>query len=328
MNFSFSEPAWLLLCFLVLPLIWQYLRRDKIPSISFPALSSLKKIPRQKWIFLRHIFIVLRAAALILLALGLARPQKGQGESKRKTEGLDIMLVVDTSGSMRALDFEVNSRRKDRLEVVKIVLSDFISKRVDDRIGMVVFGTYAFPQAPLTLDHDVLAKFLDKTRIGMVGEDTAIGDAIGTASNRLKDLKAKSKIIILLTDGKNTAGKINPIEAAEAAAAFGIKVYTIGVGSNRVVPVPTRRGISHVRVLLDEKTLKEVAKKTNARYFKAASTEDLIEVYNTIDQLEKTTKEVKVYYQYEERFSFFVWPAAFLLLFEALLYLTRLRRVP
>ncbi len=270
----------------------------------------------------------LRVLSVVMLSLALARPQSGRSQSKRRTEGVDIMLVADTSGSMNALDFVIEGKRTNRLSVVEKAMEDFVQARTDDRIGLVVFGTYAYALSPLTLDHDVILELIDNMKVGMAGEETAIGDAIGVATNRLKDITSKSKIIILLTDGENDAGKLDPREAAEAAKAMGIKIYTVGVGSEGDVPIQTPYGYQRVRLPIDEKLLKEIADMTGARYFRATDTDALFDIYHTIDSLEKTSTEVEVFYNYDEHFMYLVWPVLMLLFMEILLRTTRLRRLP
>ena len=208
------------------------------------------------------------------------------------------------------------------------VIADFISTRLDDRIGMIVFGDEAFTQAPLTSDHDVLQEFLSQVEIGMAGENTAIGDAIGTATNRLKDVKAKNKIAILLTDGENTAGHLSPLMAAQAAASYDIKIYTVGIGSNEPVPIPHRGRLIYHQVPLDEKILQKIATDTKGKYFRATDTDTLQQIYRTIDKLEKTEKELKTWYEYEKLYGYFLWPALMLFFLEHLLGLTRFRRLP
>ena len=260
--------------------------------------------------------------------IALARPQLGNDLSKKRTEGIDIMLIADTSGSMNALDFVIEGKRQNRLYVVEKAMEEFVRNRTDDRIGLVVFGTHAYAVSPLTLDHDVVLEMIDNMKVGMAGEETAIGDAIGIASNRIKDVPAKSKVIILMTDGESDAGTLDPKEAAQAAAALGIKIYTVGVGSEGDVPIKTPYGYQRVRLPIDEKTLKAIADSTGGKYFRATDTDTLFEIYRTIDSLEKTSSEVEIYHQYHEEFSWFVWCAVALLCLELLLRTTRLRRLP
>lgn len=324
---KFADPEYLLLLLLLIPLIWQERRQKRPAAVRSTTAFLLKPNALVRW-FYEYFGLSLRCLALILLVLGLARPQDGRTEHKKRTEGLDIMLVVDTSGSMKAMDFTHNGRQKNRLEVVKSVLEAFVDQRADDRIGLVVFGSQAYAQAPLTLDHEVLSVYLNNTEIGMAGESTAIGDALGVAVNRLKDIKAKDKIIILLTDGTNTAGKLEPLQAAEAAKALGIKVYAIGIGSNKPVPVPTPFGYQRIRVDMDRETLTKISEITEAEVFFAKDTEALKEVYETIDRLEKTEAEIDVYHHVEEKFAVFVWPGLVLVLLELLFSLSKYRRIP
>lgn len=264
--------------------------------------------------------------------MALARPQSGNKTTEVTTEGIDIMLCLDTSGSMQALDFKWDNERQNRLQVVKRVVGNFIKGRTNDRIGMVVFGEAAFTQCPLTLDYGVLLSFLDQVEIGMAGDSTAIGSALGTCVKRLKDLKSKSKVVILLTDGRNNAGSLSPETAAEIATTFSIKTYTVGVGTEGEVPflVDSIFGKRYVyqRVDLDEDTLKEIARITGGTYFKATDTKALEAIYNQIDQLEKTKVEVKEYMEYNELFRWFLVPGLACILLEIILANTRFRKIP
>ncbi len=325
-NFSFAEPWWFLLLFLLLPMIYSY-RSNKI-TLKYPSVLLFMSLKKSSWLILKDSLFILRCLVIVLFTLALARPQSGRSDIKQKTEGLDIMMVVDTSGSMQALDFTFEGKRQNRLYVVKKVLGEFIQKRSDDRLGMIVFGTQAYAQAPLTLDHDVLLQYIKFMEIGMAGDSTSIGDAVGVALNRLKDLKSKSKVIILLTDGANTSGKINPLEVTNVAKTLGVKIYTIGVGSDGLVPFPTNFGYQKVKVEIDEKLLKQMASETGAKYFRAKDTQALQAVYDTIDRLEKSEVEVKVFRNYEEKYALFLWPGFFFLFLELLLGLTRFRRIP
>jgi len=277
---------------------------------------------------LRHLGVLLRIAVLTLIIIGLARPQSGSTESRRSTDGLDIMMVIDTSGSMRAQDFVIAGERPTRLEVIKAVIAQFISERPDDRIGMVVFGTEAFTQAPLTLDHNVLLRFLERVKVSMAGDATAIGDGLGTALKRMKDVEAKGKVVILLTDGTNNAGRLDPVAAADAAKTLGIRVYTIGVGKQGTAPMNIDGTMRQVPVEIDESLLKRIAETTDGKFFRATDTEALIGVYATIDKLEKTRAEIKQFRNYEERFAWFVWPAIVLIFAEFGFSLTRFRKIP
>lgn len=298
----------------------------------FSSLDNLKRLKKSTSIFLRYLLLVLRCLAIALFVMALARPQSSTKASEVLTEGIDIILCLDTSGSMQALDFKWENERQNRLQVVKKVVSDFIKGRKNDRIGMVVFGEEAFTQCPLTLDYGVLLSFLDQVEIGMAGDSTAIGSALGTCIKRLKELKSKSKVVILLTDGRNNAGRVSPETAAEIAKTFNIKTYTIGVGTEGEVPflVDTIFGKKYVyqRVDLDEVTLKEIANITGGKYFKATNTKALEEIYNQIDKLEKTKVEVKEYMEYEELFGWFLLPGLACILLEIVLAHTRFRKIP
>lgn len=331
----FEDPYFLILLLLI-PLVWRGVFRRSRAAFKYPLGESLRgRSNPTSQTLLRFVSVlpqILRTAALILFVVALARPQYTQGEKIRSSEGLDILLAIDTSGSMQALDLELNGERKNRLAIVKKVIEEFIVARPDDRIGMVVFGKEAFTQAPLTLDHGVLLKFLERISIGMAGDGTAIGDAIATSTKRVKDIEAKSRIVILLTDGSNTAGTIDPLLAAEAAASFGVKVYTIGVGKEGKIPFPVQ-GIfgSQLRYIesdLDEELLQNIAQKTEATFFRASDTEALRKVYETIDQLEKTKIDQKEFIQYEELYMSFVFTGLIILLLEVLFSLTSLWRLP
>jgi Ca-activated chloride channel homolog len=325
-SFYFENPWWLSALVVLIPIVWWYFKSQS--SLVFPDTTVLSQISSSFVGKLSHLSLLFRVLAVAFLVIALARPQLGRTHSKRKTQGLDIMLVVDTSGSMKAMDFKINSKRYDRLSVVKTVVSKFIEQRTDDRLGLVVFGTQAFAQAPLTLDHDVLQHYLQGVSIAMAGEATAIGDALALSVNRLKDIKSKSKIIILLTDGESTAGKIDPLQAAQAAQAMGVKVYTVGVGSDGYVPVQTAFGYQKMKVDLDEKVLKKIASLTNAQYFRAKDTSSLVNVYETIDLLEKSKVEVKTYHSRTDKFQGFAWASLLFLCFELVFSLSRLRRIP
>lgn len=322
---SFAHP-WFLLGLLLVPIVVLHGIRPG-PALGFS--STARAAGPRGMLWLRHLPVALRALAVTLLVVALARPQTRDDVSKRNSEGLDIVLTLDTSGSMRALDFVIDGERRTRMEIVKKVIKEFVAQRVDDRIGMVVFGTEAFTQAPLTLDHDVLDVFLERVETGMAGENTAIGDALGVSVNRLKDVKAKSKVVILLTDGESNAGKLQPLTAANAAKALGVKVYTVGVGTNGAVPVLLPSGqtvMSEVRI--DEDVLKKIAEATGGAYFLASDTETLRRVYQTIDYLEKTKIETETFGRFSEHFAVLAWLALACLGIEAAFGMTRFRRIP
>ncbi|MBF8277260.1 MAG: hypothetical protein HW390_2333, partial [Candidatus Brocadiaceae bacterium] len=263
----------------------------------------------------------------------LARPQYGNEQTKVLTEGIDIVLTVDVSGSMKAEDFEIGGKRYNRLYVVKQVVKDFIQRRNNDRIGLVVFAGMPYTQCPMTLDYGMLLQLLERIDIGMVEDGTAIGSAIASSIDRLRDTKAKSKVIILLTDGRNNAGEVDPFTAAEIAKVFGIKIYTIGAGTKGLAPFPAvdlfgNRVMKQVKIDIDDNALQEIAKITDGRYYRATDTKSLLEIYEHIDKLEKTEAEVTQYTEYTELFHFFLLPAFALLLCELGLRKTKFRRIP
>ena len=274
----------------------------------------------------------LRLGCLILLTLTAARPQLYNVSREIRTPGVDIMICLDTSGSMRAMDFELDNKPVTRLTAVQKVVREFIEKRETDRIGLVVFGDEAFTQAPLTLDKGLLLGLVKKMEIGMAGDRTAIGTAVAIGGKRLKDLKAKSKILILMTDGRHNAGELTPEQAADAVQALGVKIYAIGVGGIGPAPfvVQTPFGTRMVKqqVDLDEETLKKVAKIGNGQYFRAANTKRLLEIYDIIDQEEKTEAKVKEFFHFKELYYYFLIPAILFLGLEILLKATIMRVIP
>jgi len=334
---NFAQPIFLLLLPVVLFLVWAHVRRRKKLAIKYPIVDDLVKVKKSNVVTLSQIIgylpTTLRVLTVACLVLVMARPQSGRGERKQQTEGLDIMLAVNTSGSMRALDFSLNNETTDRLEAVKYVIKKFVSERPDDRIGLVVFGEEAFTHAPLTLDHMVLNTFIDQIKIGMAGDSTALGDALATAVNRVKDIDAKSKIVILLTDGSQTSGSIDVKLAAKAAASVGVKVYTIGVGKEGKVPYLVQDPWGRQRTVyqesdLDEDTLKEVAEITHAKFFRAYDTDSLERIYKTIDNLEKTKLAVPEFHSFNDEFGWLIILALLFLGSELLIGITRFRSLP
>ena len=302
-------------------------------SLRFSDRDLVKGLKPSLRMALERKLIYLRAACLALLIIASARPQDTIEKTKIYVEGIDIVLAVDTSTSMRAMDFEMYGRRVDRLEVVKEVVSDFVTRRPNDKIGMVAFSAMAYTVCPLTLDHTWLEKNLERVKIGMIEDGTAIGSAITASLNRLKDTEAKEKIVILLTDGRNNAGRISPLAAAEAAAALGIRIYTIGAGTKGLAPYPVKDMFGNVelrpvQIEIDEKLLREIADTTGGMYFRATDTRSLKNIYNEIDQLEKTPMEEEGYNIYKELFGFILIPALVLLLLEVVLSNTFFRRIP
>ncbi len=330
----FHDILVLILIILLIPLIlFKYFRFKGSNTITFSSLGVLKRIKPSWTIKARHILIILRSIVILLIIIGLARPQAGKEESEITTEGIDIVLTLDVSGSMLAEDFEINGKRFNRLVVVKDVVEDFVKGRTNDRIGMVIFSGRAYTQCPLTSDYGVLLEFLEKVKIGMIEDGTAIGSAIGTSINRLKDTKAKSKVVILLTDGRNNAGEIDPLTAAEIAKTLNVKIYTIGAGTTGLAPFPAtdffgNKVLKPVKVDIDDELLAKIAEMTGGMYFRATDTKSLKDVYAEIDTLEKTKIEVKQYTEYDELFRYFVLAAFGLLVVEIILSNTMFRKVP
>lgn len=327
------ESPWFLLLLLVLPLWWWSNARQRKPlALQFSSVAGLQSLAQVSLWSNPYILPTLRLLALSLLILALARPQTGRSFTEITSEGVDIVIAVDTSGSMAGLDLKWDNKAVTRLEVVKKVIADFVTKRSTDRLGLVVFGEEAYTQTPLTNDYDLLQGFVERAFLGMAGDRTAIGDAIAVSSKRLKDLKAKSKVIVLMTDGDNNAGKVRPLQAAEVAKELGIKIYTIGIGSKGKVPFEQDgffgKQLVYAEVTLDEPLLQQIAQITGGSYYRATSTESMQSIYKTIDSLEKTSAKLKEYHEYKEHYYWFLILAAILLLLEFILTHTRLRSLP
>ncbi len=330
---EFRTPILLLLIpALLAALIWVRLRR-KETSFTFSntgLFSGLSGTWRTRF---REAPFLLRLIVIALFIVALAGPRRPLEESQSVTEGIDIVLVLDSSTSMAAEDFTINGKRANRLQVVKNVVRDFIMKRTHDRIGLVVFAARPYAVCPLTTDHAWLEANLERVDFGLIEDGTAIGSAIVSGVNRLKDVKAKSRVMVLLTDGINNAGKIDPLAAAEAARATGVRVYTIGAGSRGPVPYPTmdlfgRRVYQSVQIDIDEDTLKKIAESTGGQYFRATDTESLKAIYDQIDKLEKVKIEEQGYRQYEEYFDKFLLVALLVLLLEVVLGRTLFLKIP
>ena len=332
MSFFRFEDPWLLLFFLMVPFLTIRGKGKQQATISYSSIDTLQAIRSARVEILSILPLVLRVIAISLLVLSLARPQEGYKSTEILSVGVDIMLALDTSGSMQALDFIKDEKRDTRLAMVKDVVSQFIDNRPNDRMGMVVFGSEAYTQCPLTLDQGILKSFLSKLDIGMAGDSTAIGSAIGIAVKRLKDLESKSKVIILLTDGQNNAGSLPPLQAAQTAKAFGIKIHTIAVGTHGKAPflVNSIFGQRYVyqQVDIDEDTLKKISDLTGGQYFRATDLESLKTIYKQIDEMEKSEVKVIDHSEYTELFHYFLIPGLLILLLEILLSNTILRRVP
>ncbi|OGG54312.1 MAG: aerotolerance regulator BatA [Candidatus Handelsmanbacteria bacterium RIFCSPLOWO2_12_FULL_64_10] len=329
--FRFQDPIYLLLLLVLPALVYLYARKEtrKKGSLRFPDVGALKQIRPSLWLKWRHVLIALRCAGICLLILALARPQFGRRSREVLTQGIDIVLAVDVSTSMEAKDLD---SYKNRLDVCKEAVAQFIQGRSNDRIGMVIFAGESFTQCPLTLDYGVLLTLLDNVRTGMVEDGTAIGMGIATAVNRLRTTPAKSKVVVLLTDGVNNKGEIDPITAAKAAAAVGVKIYTIGAGSEGTImqKVDGMFGPRYVpvQVEIDEKVLQEIARITGGRYYRATDSRKMEDVYNEISRLEKTDIKTKEYEEYSELFGYFLGPSLALVALEVALANTRFRRIP
>lgn len=296
-------------------------------SVKYSSVNIFKDIPSTLREKLRHIPFAVRMLAIGLLLVALARPQNFNSGENVTTEGIDIAMVLDISGSMLAEDLKPN-----RLEAAKNVIDNFIEGRISDRIGLVIFSRDAFTQCPLTIDYSVLRNLLSEIHSGMIEDGTAIGNAIANGINRLKDSDAKSKIIILLTDGVNNSGEVDPISAAEMAKTFGIRVYTIGVGTKGEAPYPVQTpfGIRYqmMPVEIDEAVLQKISDITDGQYFRATNNQALKEIYDKIDKLEKTKIEITSYKNASERYHSWLWGGLILLLFELGLSKTILRKLP
>ncbi|MBQ6769575.1 MAG: VWA domain-containing protein [Bacteroidales bacterium] len=314
MEFANPKLLWLLLL-VPLAIVWYVLRHKKQEaSVRFSDLKGFAKLPKSWKAYLRHLLFALKMAALALLIVALARPQSSSTNSTSNIEGIDIVMAMDVSGSMLARDL-----KPDRLTAAKTVASDFVKDRPGDRMGLVIFSGETFTQVPLTTDHGVMLNMLGEMKNGLIEDGTAIGDGLATAVSRLKDSEAVSKVVILLTDGLNNAGSVDPYTAAEMAKLFGVRVYTIGVGSYGTAPYPVQTPfgtqIQQMKVEIDEKLLASVAGMTGGKYFRATSNQKLDEVYQEIDKLERSKIEVTEFRRlHEEFYPLVAWALALLLL--------------
>jgi Ca-activated chloride channel homolog len=329
----FLQPEWFwLLALLPLVMLWRG-RRGPVAAIEYSDVGLAREVARRsrsrigRWVWLLPIF----AGALMIV--GLARPQRGQSRTEVTANGIDIVLCLDVSGSMQALDFLIDNQRLNRIEVVKRVVAKFIEERPNDRIGLIAFAGAPYLVSPITLDHDWLQQNLERVNIGGVDDGTAIGSAIATGVNRLRMTKAKSKVVILLTDGMNNTGKISPLAAAEAAKALGVKIYTVGVGVNGKAPIPVRDEAGNMHVIMakvdvDEKTLQTVADQTGGRFYRATDTDSLQKIYEQINRLETSAQTVQKFEHYEELYPWALIPALSILVLSFSLQQTRYRRLP
>ncbi|MBN1852680.1 MAG: VWA domain-containing protein [Pirellulales bacterium] len=352
---QFQNPMWLFLLVPVLVLGWLAIRRQRQTAILFSDVGLLRSLPKTMALRMKQWIPWLRILGFALIIIALARPQKGKEEFRIRTEGIAIQMCIDQSGSMQAMDFQLDGERVNRLDAVKDVFRDFVAGkgdlpgRPDDLIGLIAFGGYPDAKCPLTLDHGALLQVLNQVEIPqpildhqgriinmqLLQEEmnTAIGDAVVLGVDRLKDVPAKSRVLILLSDGENTAGVVEPDQAAEMAKTFGIKIYTIGVGSTGMAPFPEidvfgRKYLTQRPVRLDEKTLTMLATATGGKYFHARNTEALNHVYREIDQLEKTPSEGRLYTEYREWYQYAMFPGLSLILLEIVCVCTRFRSLP
>ncbi len=326
----FANKEYLLLLILLIPYIYWYIRKHNSIDASLQVSDTkvFDDMPKTYKNYLVHTPFILRIIAISLIVIAIARPQARNSWKEENIEGIDIILAMDISGSMQIPDLE-----PDRLEAAKKVAAEFIGSRPYDNIGLTLFAGKSFNQCPLTIDHATLLRLLANARVGVIEDGTAIGSGIANAVAHLKDSKAKSKVIILLTDGSNNSGDISPLTAADLAENFGIRVYTIGVGSagNTVISqqLPSGQIVQmKVPVEVDENSLLEIAQKTGGKYFRATSASKLSEIYKDIDKLEKTKLNVKQYMKHKEEFMSFVLAAFLILLLEILLRNTILKNIP
>jgi Ca-activated chloride channel homolog len=329
----FLQPEWFwALGLLPLVMLWRG-RRGPVAAVQYSDVGLARAVARRSrsrignWVWLWAVF------AAVLMIVGLARPQRGHSRTEVTANGIDIVLGLDVSGSMQALDFLVDNQRVNRIEVVKSVVGKFIDERPNDRIGLIAFAGAAYLVSPITLDHDWLQQNLERVAIGGVDDGTAIGSAIAAAVNRLRTTPAKSKVVILLTDGMNNTGKISPLAAAEAAKALGVKIYTIGVGVRGKAPVPVRDEAGNMRLIMaqvdvDEKTLQTVADQTGGKFYRATDTDSLKKIYEQINRLETTAQTVQKFEHYDELYPWALIPALAIIGVGFILQQTRYRSLP
>ena len=331
--FRFESPYFFLLL-MTLPAAFRIRRQSgRTPDMALPGSAAVPGIRPSPALRAGRMMPALKYAALGLMVIALARPQWGTERMNVLTEGINVVLAVDLSESMAALDFKRKGRIVNRLEAVKGVVEDFVRKRSGDRIGLVVFGSQAYTQIPLTRDYDTIVSMLERLEIGAAGKSTAIGDAVGISLKRIGDIESASNVVILLTDGQSNTGELNPDIAAGIAAEKGVKIYTIGVGSRGEAPFLVRDPVFgeryvYRRVDMDEKTLTEIARRTGGMYFRAEDTGALEKIYATIDQLEKTEVKVERFTESRELYPVFLLPAFVLLGVWVILTNTRFLRVP
>lgn len=327
----FASPWALALLALVPWMVWRYLRRRREGegSLRFASTLALEGVPQPWTVHMRHVLFVGKLFAIMLGILALARPQKGVAEEEITTEGIDIVLALDASGSMAAEDFEP----RNRLYVAKLVAQKFIEGMKHDRVGLVVFAAKAFTRCPLTLDYGVLLRVLEDVEIGSIEDGTAIGNALVTCLNRLRDSKAKSRVIILMTDGVNNRGEVQPLDAAQIAKTLGVKVYTVGIGTQGTARFPVNdptygKVYVNLQVEIDEASLTRIAQITGGLYYRATDRPSLEKIFEDIGRLEKTKVEVRSYTHYNEQYLSLLFPALALALLATLAGSTRFGKLP
>jgi Ca-activated chloride channel homolog len=329
----FLYPEWFW-AFSLLPMVmlWRG-RRGPVAAIEYSDVSLARNVARASRSRIGALVWALPLLAGVLMIVGLARPQRAHSRTEVTANGIDIVLDLDVSGSMQALDFQIDHQRVNRIEVVKSVVSKFIDQRPDDRIGLIAFAGAPYLVSPITLDHDWLQQNLERVTVGAADDGTAIGSAIAASVNRLRLTQAKSKVVILLTDGVNNTGKIQPLAAAEAAKAMGVKIYTVGVGVRGDAPIPVHDAAGNTRLIMakvdvDEKTLQAVAEETGGKFYRATDTSSLQKIYEQINQFEKSAQTVQKFERTEELYPWVLIPALAILGLSLTLQHTRLRRLP
>jgi Ca-activated chloride channel family protein len=328
-NISFAHPHWFILLIIpMLMIVWYALKRNKtVPTLILSTAPIVHQQKNNLKIILKHILFALQIIAILLIIVALARPQSSNNLQDIETEGIDIVISLDVSGSMLAKDF-----KPDRLEASKDIAAEFINNRPNDRIGLVIFSATSFTQCPLTTDHAALINLFKGVKYGFLEDGTALGDGLSTAVLRIKESKAKSKVIILLTDGVNNSGSIDPLTAAEIAKTYGIRVYTIGVGTIGQAPYPVQTPfgtqLQMMKVEIDEPVLKQIANTTGGQYFRATSNDKLRQIYKEIDQMEKTKILVHEYKKKKEEFYPLLLIASIIFITISILNVSLLKKLP
>lgn len=332
-HFQFAHPALLWLLLLLPALAFLRGRRGPVAAVEYSNAEAVRQVARETRSRAGNWLTLLRLLAAAFFIVALARPQFTHGTQEIQASGVDLALAIDISGSMQSLDFKEDDKPISRVDIVKSVVKKFIDARPDDRMGLVAFAGAPYLVSPLTLDHDWLQHNLERVKIGLVQDGTAIGSGIAMCVNRLRDQPSKSKIIVLLTDGQNNCGKISPLMAAEAAKTMGVKIYTIGAGIRGEAPMPVKDRFGQTHIVMekcdvDEETLGKIAEETGGKFFRATDTESLRHIYDEIDKMEKTTRTIKKFEHYTEAFQWALLPGFLVLGLGLTLERTRFRRLP